>query len=254
MNVVMGSPKMVDFFPVLILFAAALLALVTRGWLRGMIMLAAPMLAGYSLYTIELGLTVEASLIGLDVMPLRVDRLSLLFGYLFCVTALLGNIYALHHKDTMQHVAAQAYAGSAIGAVLAGDLLTLFIYWELMALTSSVLIFARRSDVSLKAGIRYLVMQIVSGLLLLAGVMLYFQSSGSLAFEHIGQHVFSLRLSLCVIALSQTDNSRCANQLGSVSERLSIKRAPLVYMAPSTVICWSSSAAGSSVLLLQIEK
>ncbi|MEW8508119.1 MAG: Na(+)/H(+) antiporter subunit D [Candidatus Thiodiazotropha sp.] len=177
---------MVDFAPVLILFAAAALALVTRGWLRGIIMLAAPLLAGYSLYTIELGHSVEASLMGLDLMPLRVDRLSSLFGYLFCVAALLGNIYALHHKDTMQHVAAQAYAGSAIGAVLAGDLLTLFIYWELMALTSSVLIFARRSDVALKAGIRYLVMQIVSGLLLLAGVMLFFQSTGSLAFEHIG--------------------------------------------------------------------
>jgi multicomponent Na+:H+ antiporter subunit D len=167
-------------------FVAAGLALVTRGWLRAVIMLATPLLAGYSLYSIELPYTFETTLMGLDLMPVRIDRLSLLFGYLFCIAALLGNIYALYHKDTLQHVAAQAYVGSALGAVMAGDLLTLFIFWELMALTSSALIFARRSDRALKAGIRYLVIQIVSGLLLLAGVMFCYQSVGSLEFGHVG--------------------------------------------------------------------
>jgi multicomponent Na+:H+ antiporter subunit D len=167
-------------------FVAAGLALVTRGWLRAVIMLATPLLAGFSLYSCELPYTVETTLMGLDLMPVRIDRLSLLFGYLFCIAALLGNIYALHHKDTLQHVAAQAYVGSALGAVMAGDLLTLFIFWELMALTSSALIFARRSDRALKAGIRYLVVQIVSGLLLLAGVMVCYQSDGSLEFGHVG--------------------------------------------------------------------
>jgi multicomponent Na+:H+ antiporter subunit D len=177
---------MTEFAPVLILVAAALLALVTRGSLRAVIMLAAPLLAGYSLYSLGVGYSVQANLLGLELEPIRIDRLSILFGYLFCIAALLGNLYALHHKDTMQHVAAQAYAASAIGAVLAGDLLTLFVYWELMALTSSVLIFARRSKLALSAGMRYLVMQILSGLLLLAGVMFYFNASGSLAFDHIG--------------------------------------------------------------------
>jgi multicomponent Na+:H+ antiporter subunit D len=167
-------------------FVAAGLALVTRGWLRAVIMLATPLLAGYSLYSIELPYTFETTLMGLDLMPVRIDRLSLLFGYLFCIAALLGNIYALYHKDTLQHVAAQAYVGSALGAVMAGDFLTLFVYWELMALTSSALIFARRTDSALKAGIRYLVSQIVSGLLLLAGVMVYYNSVGSLEFGHVG--------------------------------------------------------------------
>jgi multicomponent Na+:H+ antiporter subunit D len=177
---------MTEISPVLMFFVAAGLALVTRGWLRAVIMLATPLLAGYSLYSTEITYTVETTLMGLDLMPVRIDRLSLLFGYLFCLAALLGNIYALHHKDTLQHVAAQAYAGSALGAVLAGDFLTLFIFWELMALTSSALIFARRTDSALKAGLRYLVFQIVSGLLLLAGVVVYYQSVGSLEFGHVG--------------------------------------------------------------------
>lgn len=182
----MGMHMMIDLSPVLPFFIAAVLVLVTRGWLRCAIMLVAPLLAAYSLYSVGVGHTVEATLMGMNLSPLRVDRLSSLFGFLFCVAALLGNIYALHTNDTMQHVAAQAYAGSAIGAVLAGDLLTLFIFWELMALTSSALIFARRTEASLRAGIRYLIMQILSGLLLLAGILVYFHASGSLAFEHIG--------------------------------------------------------------------
>ena len=177
---------MADLLPVLTFFVAGVLALFTRGWLRAAIMLVAPLIGAYSLYTLGVGHSVEASLMGMEVTPLRIDRLSMLFGYLFFIAAFLGNIYALHHGDTVQHVSAQLYAGSAIGAVFAGDLLTLFIYWELMALTSSALIFARRSDAALSAGIRYLVMQILSGLLLLAGVVILYQSKGSLAFEHIG--------------------------------------------------------------------
>jgi multicomponent Na+:H+ antiporter subunit D len=177
---------MTELLPVLTLYGAAVLALLTRGWVRGAIMLAAPLIAGYSLYLTGVGYSLETNLMGLELTPLRVDRLSLLFGYLFCIAALLGNIYALHNKDSLQHVAAQAYAASALGAVLAGDLLTLFVYWELMAITSSALIFARRTPASLRAGIRYLAMQILSGLLLLAGIMFYYQSTGSLKFEHIG--------------------------------------------------------------------
>lgn len=175
-----------SLLPILPFFIAAILTLFTRGWLRAAIMLGTPLLAAYGIYSLEVGHTLTATVMGFELVPIRMDRLSMLFGYLFCIAALLGNIYALYHKDTMQHFAAQAYAGSAIGAVLAGDMLTLFIYWELMALTSSILIFARRNDASLHAGIRYLVIQISSGLLLLAGIVIYYQSIGNLDFNHIG--------------------------------------------------------------------
>jgi multicomponent Na+:H+ antiporter subunit D len=177
---------MADLLPILPFFIAAILTLFTRGWLRAVIMLGTPFIAAYGLYSLDAGHTITATLMGFDMTPVRIDKLSMLFGYLFAIAALLGNIYALYHKDTMQHFAAQAYAGSAIGAVLAGDMLTLFIYWELMALTSSALIFARRSEASFHAGMRYLVMQIISGLLLLAGIIIYYQSVGNLDFNFIG--------------------------------------------------------------------
>ncbi|WP_072681261.1 Na(+)/H(+) antiporter subunit D [Arcobacter sp. LA11] len=175
-----------SFLPILPFFIAAILTLFTRGSLRATIMIVTPIIAAYGIYNLEVGHTFNFTLMGFELEPIRIDKLSMLFGYLFCVAGLLGNIYALYHKDTMQHFAAQAYAGSAIGAVFAGDMLTLFIYWELMALTSSVLIFARRTDASLHAGIRYLAIQIISGLLLLAGIIVYYNSIGNLNFNHIG--------------------------------------------------------------------
>jgi multicomponent Na+:H+ antiporter subunit D len=177
---------MADLLMILPFFIAAILTLFTRGLLRAVIMIGTPILAAYGLYSVEIGHTVTATLMGFELTPIRIDKLSMLFGYLFCIASLLGNIYALYHKDTIQHFAAQAYAGSAVGAIFAGDMLTLFVYWELMALTSSVLIFARRTDASLHAGIRYLAVQIISGLLLLAGVVIYYKSVGNLDFNFIG--------------------------------------------------------------------
>jgi multicomponent Na+:H+ antiporter subunit D len=83
-------------------------------------------------------------------------KLSLLFAYLFHLACFICLIYALHVKDKVQLVSGLLYAGSAIGAVFAGDFITLFIFWELLALTSAFLVFARRTEAAKAAGIRYL--------------------------------------------------------------------------------------------------
>ncbi|MET0013213.1 MAG: Na(+)/H(+) antiporter subunit D [Sedimenticola sp.] len=177
---------MIELWPALPLFLGAVLAGVTRGQLRAIVMLAAPLLGAYGVYQLEPGMTFTFQLMGLELTPLRVDSLSILFGYLFHLAAFIGVVYALHVKDRMQDVAALAYAGSAIGAVFAGDLLTLFVYWELLAVTSAVLIFARRNERSLKAGMRYLFMQIGSGVLLLAGAIMYASAGNGITFDFIG--------------------------------------------------------------------
>ena len=83
----------------------------------------------------------------------------------------------------MQHVAGLLYAGSALGAIFAGDLLTLFVFWELMALSSVFLIFATRTRRALRAGFRYIMFQVLSGVLLLAGALIQVHHNGSLDFE-----------------------------------------------------------------------
>lgn len=121
-----------------------------------------------------------------ELVLVKVDKLSLLFAYLFHIACFICLIYAMHVKDKVQLVAGLAYAGSAIGAVFAGDFLTLFIFWELLALTSAFLVFARRTQASQKAGVRYLIIQILSGVALLVAAILHYQNTGSLAIEFIG--------------------------------------------------------------------
>jgi multicomponent Na+:H+ antiporter subunit D len=113
-------------------------------------------------------------------------KLSLLFAYLFHLACFICLIYALHIKDKVQLVSGLLYAGSAIGAVFAGDFITLFIFWELLALTSAFLVFARRTEAAKAAGIRYLIIQVLSGVLLLIGAISYFQQTGSTDIAYIG--------------------------------------------------------------------
>ncbi len=178
---------MSEFSPFLLFFIAALLVGFTRDLPRQLILLATPVLTGLHLWlNIEVGSSVSYTIMNYELVAMRVDKLSLLFGYLFCIASFIGSIFAFHVKDTKQHIAAVTYAGSALGAVFAGDLITLFIFWELLAISSVFLIWARGTERALKAGLRYLVFQVLSGVLLLAGALVYFHDTGSLAFDHIG--------------------------------------------------------------------
>lgn len=172
--------------PFVLFYIAGFLALVLRGWLRSAVLLAVPILGAVQLWLIPVDTVLHWQLFDFELTPFKVDRLSLIFAYVFHLAALIGVIYSLHVRDTVQQVSAILYAGSAIGAVFAGDLLTLFLFWEMLTLTSVFLIWARRSARAYAAGMRYLIIQIISGLLLLAGAILYYDAHGTLAFDYIG--------------------------------------------------------------------
>lgn len=175
-----------DFPVALVFLLGAVVVPLLHGRLRTAWMLLLPVAAFACLLTLPLGESGQVELLGQTLVLMRVDRLSLLFGYVFVLASLLNVIYALHLKDTMQHVAGLVYAGSSIGAVFAGDLMTLFIYWELTAVSSVLLIWAQRSDSSFRTGLRYVLVQLLSGMFLLAGALLHWRTTGSLAFGQIG--------------------------------------------------------------------
>ena len=136
------------------------------------------------------GISPEANYVPIEVFTyhltlVRVDSLSLIFGYIFHIAAILTALYAWRVRDTVQQTAAMIYVGSAVGAVFAGDLLTLFVYWELTAISSVFLIWARRTERSYRAGMRYLIVQVGSGVLLLSGAILHYADTGSLAFDKL---------------------------------------------------------------------
>ena len=142
-----------------------------------------PVIGLWGLIALEPGTYLAFTFFGAELVPVRADRLSLVFGYIFHIAAILCAIYALHVRDVVQQTAGMMYAGSGVGAVFAGDLVTLFVYWEAMAITSVFLIWARGGDRAYRAGMRYLIIQIASGMLLLSGAILQLQTTGSIAFE-----------------------------------------------------------------------
>ena len=172
--------------PGLILILGALLVPVLPGRLRQAYMLALPLLAGLQLYGLPHGDFAQTQIFGYTLTLLRVDSLSVVFGTIFLIAAFLNVIYGLHQRDAMQEVSSLVYAGAATGAVFVGDLISLFVFWELTAISSVFLIWASRSERAYRAGMRYLIIQVGSGVILLAGVILQAQQTGSIAFGHIG--------------------------------------------------------------------
>ncbi|MEM9717054.1 MAG: Na(+)/H(+) antiporter subunit D [Pseudomonadota bacterium] len=169
--------------PFVFFIAAALVPLVPMGRLRNIILLAAPLIAATILLHVGYGAFFPVTFYGLEMELFRVDPLSRIFGLIFCIAAFLGNLYAAHLRDTVQQVAALLYAGSAVGAVFAGDLVSLFFYWEGTAIASVFLIWARGTEGAYHTGVRYLLYQIGSGVVLIAGVVLYYFDTGSITFE-----------------------------------------------------------------------
>jgi multicomponent Na+:H+ antiporter subunit D len=168
----------------LIVFALPVVLLPHR--LSQVAMLALTALGLAHLWALPLGFSQTVGIFDYSLEITRVDALARVFGTVFYIAAFLGVLYAAHQKDRLQAAAALIYAGSAIAAVFAGDLITLFVWWELTAVSSVFLIWARRTDAALKAAQRYLVIQVISGLLLLLGSIDLYHASGSLAFGHIG--------------------------------------------------------------------
>ena len=178
---------MISILPTAFIFIAAalVLGLLPKGQIRGVILLITPVLAAWQVWNLPVGIYMQVEFVGQTLDMMRVDKLSRIFGLIFCLAAFLGNLYAWHVRDFIQQIAALLYAGAAIGAVFAGDLITLFFYWEGTALASVFLIWARRTEGSYHTGMRYLIIQITSGVILLAGTALLYRETGSITFERM---------------------------------------------------------------------
>jgi len=177
---------MIEFPPGLLLILGAILVPLLPQIVRNGYMLALPVIGFWGLLMLPEGVHFGFDIFGYSLAPVRVDGLSLVFGYIFHIAAAISIIFAFHVKDTVQQMAGLMYAGAAIGGVFAGDLISLFVYWEGTAIASVFLIWSSRTEPSYRSGMRYLTIQVGSGVLLLAGTILYFKNTGSIEFTKMG--------------------------------------------------------------------
>jgi multicomponent Na+:H+ antiporter subunit D len=168
--------------PGLWLIAAAALLSVLRGWPRAAVALLAPLAALALAWRLEEGVHWSGQFIGMDVAPFAADRLSRLFAVIFSLMAFAGALFALNQERRLELPAAFLYAGSAIGVTLAGDLLTVFVFWEVMAIGSTLVLWSATSAAAYRASMRYLMVHLFGGMLLFAGVAAQVLETGTTAF------------------------------------------------------------------------
>ena len=169
--------------PGFVLIAAAALLASTRGGLRAAIALAAPLAALYFAWTAPEGRIASVAWLGMELVPYAVDKLSRLFAIIFSLMALAGALFALNQERRLELAAAFFYAGSAIGVALAGDLVSVFVFWELMAIGSTLVIWSAATPAAYHAGMRYLMVHLFGGMLLFAGVAGHVLQTGATTFS-----------------------------------------------------------------------
>ncbi len=175
---------MIKSIPPSILFIlGALFVPLVKGRLKQAYLLLLGCLSFINLFCLEMGTHYSIHFLNYELILLKVDRLSMAMGIIFVLIGFFAILYGLHVKEDGQHVAALLYMGSSLGVVFSGDYFSLFFFWEIMAITSTFLIWYQREKGSLDAGFRYLFMHILGGCALLTGIILHVASTGSIVVQ-----------------------------------------------------------------------
>jgi multicomponent Na+:H+ antiporter subunit D len=177
------------FPPAAVLILGGLVLPLLQERLRILAVLALPLATLYLVWLVPDGVALKSSFLGYELHLVKGDTLSRLFATIFAIMAFAGGLFALNQRNAVELAAAFCYAGSAIGVVFAGDLLTVFIFWELMAIASTLVVWAA-GPAARSAGLRYAAIHLLGGVLLMAGVAGEIASTGALAFQKMSLDTF----------------------------------------------------------------
>lgn len=164
------------------ILVAAFLLLRFEGTVRSAVLLAAPLLSLVLVWMTPDGVILSLPFMEWQLEPFKSDKLSRLFATVFALMALAGNLYALKQERVLELFAANIYISFALGVVFAGDLISVFVFWELMALASSTVIFSAGTESARAAGMRYMMVHLLGGVVLMAGIAGEVSATGSVAF------------------------------------------------------------------------
>jgi multicomponent Na+:H+ antiporter subunit D len=164
--------------PVVPFVLAAVLAPMLSLPLRRLVSLAAPAAALGMLATLPLGTETAFAALGHQWVLLRYDELSRIFAVAFALYALIAGIYAWTDETRGGRSASLVLAGAGVGVALAGDLLSLFFFWEWLTVASLFLIWYGQSEAAWAAGFRYLIFHLAGAVVMLTGILLHLAEGG----------------------------------------------------------------------------
>lgn len=166
----MSTDPLYLFTPGLVIILAALPIAILRGWWQRTFIVIAPIMAFLQLWTYSGDTSWTVAVSTFDLQLLHITCAGRLFASAFIIALWLGGLFALESASKIELASVFIYAGSAISVTLCGDLITLFLFWELMALASTMVIWAEGSEAARRAGFRYLLVHLMGGVILLTGI------------------------------------------------------------------------------------
>ena len=239
-----------SFPPGLIMIIGALLIPFLPHIIRQIYMMVLILVSAYAL-TLGFGIHSKIEIMDIQFIIFQSDALTLPFAIIFHIAAILNVIYGAHKKHWNQHVAIMSYSGAAIAAVHAGDLLTLFVWWEATAFTSVFLILASKTQRSYKSAFRYILIQVGSGMFLLAGAILLMSETGNAEFKNFdinslyGQLIFiafGIKAAFPLLNGWLQDSYPEASEIGTV--------ALSTFTTKLAIFCFAKSFAGTEILII----
>jgi len=120
---------------------------------------------------------------------LKVDMLSVFMVSIFLVLGLAATIYSMEYvensaRSPIYYTLILTMISGMVGIVFSGDLFTLFVFWELMSVSTYALVaFFREKWESVEASLKYLIMGAAGSATALFGISLVYGLAGTLSFE-----------------------------------------------------------------------
>jgi multicomponent Na+:H+ antiporter subunit D len=171
------------FSPAFILLIAAALIGLVKGHARTAVILITPLITLWAIWQVPDGVQTTVKFLSYYVEPIEGSPLRRLFATVFAIMVFVGGLYAFRIAKWYELAAAFAYAAGAIGVCFAGDLITMFVYWELMAIFSTIVVFCGGTPGARAAGIRYAIMHFLGGVILKIGIVGVVINTGSVQIQ-----------------------------------------------------------------------
>jgi len=178
---------------IVMIFGGLLLLFVRNGFLQRVLSLLLPLLVlGHIWLLSAFDGAVTVSFGGFDLMPVYRHAYTNIFATIFALVSFAGVLFGLFQSRLLETVAGFVYGGCAIGVTYAGDFVTLFLFWEGMAIGSSLVIWAAGSESARKSGMRYIAMHLLGGVLLMVGIAGTVALNGSLQIVPFDADMFDI--------------------------------------------------------------
>jgi multicomponent Na+:H+ antiporter subunit D len=182
--------------PALILVLGGLVLPFLGGRARAAWILVLPLVTLALVWALPDGPALTVAYLDYELTPVKADNLSRLFATIFSIMAFAGGLFALNQRRVYELAAAFVYAGSAVGVAMAGDLITVFVFWEMMAVASTLVVWSAGTRSSYRASIRYVMVHLFGGVILMVGIIAHVADTGSVAFGPMRPETFGTWLML----------------------------------------------------------